>query len=117
MSTRQHLNLCGELANLGRFAIVDAAIVIDHRLAHDGTLDFVECFEHFAFAAAEARRGTFGEFGNDFRLELMQLLATLLLFLDCEGLLDFGTDDFTNRREYFLVEFLWRERALRLAGE
>ena len=43
-----------ELANLGRLAIIDAAIVIDDRLAHDGALDFFECLDHFAVAAGEA---------------------------------------------------------------
>ncbi len=90
MRARQHLHLRGELANLGRLAIVDTAIVFDYRLTHDSALDFFECFEHFAFAAAEARDRSFGEIGNDLRLQRMHLLATLLLFLDREGVFDFA---------------------------
>src|ERR1039458_1082404 len=99
MRTRQHLHLCADLANLSRLAIVDAAVVLNHGLAHDGALDFVERLQHFALAAEEAwsRFSHFGEFCHYALLECVQRLATLLLFLDCKRLLDSLAGDCSER--------------------
>ena len=100
--SREHLHLGAELANVGRFAIVDTLVVVEDRHAHARAHEVVAGVDNFFRALGKL----LGELGHDLVADRVHRRGALFLVLGGERFLDAVADALFDRLEQRRVAFL-----------